>query len=402
LETEESSNVNGMKIIVPKTFNKILPVSPNSDYFEFESEVFLGLKLLVTPGSVVFDIGSAYGIMATLISKLAGKDGKVFSFEPNSSIIEKAKELAGANHLNNVTCVNKFVGERSIPSTDFYLIPGYQTVASTKNPDILKFHPDAVPTRVPVIAIDDFVKESGVVPNICNIDVEGAEYIAIKGMYQLLASSNTNQGVDIIMETHGNQLLKIGGSLNDLLDYVLRIGYGILDLSTFAVAMNKKEELPLSSYQNQISHFFISRKLKSSSYVKEFISRALDEVISSQERISSIIRSIQDTMDNRKDYNSSGALLRLLLSRLSNHSQLNYLYAICLHVIGHDLESALNHYNIALEEGFDKFWVKYNRASLLSLMGRKEEAIVDIDEAVQLKPEHEDALKVQRSIRLLP
>ena len=52
------------------------------------------------------------------------------------------------------------------------------------------------------------------------------------------------------------------------------------------------------------------------------------------------------------------------------------------------LYEALARYNRALEYGFDKFWVGYNRESLHAQLGNLKGAREDLKRAVAINPEH--------------
>jgi tetratricopeptide (TPR) repeat protein len=52
------------------------------------------------------------------------------------------------------------------------------------------------------------------------------------------------------------------------------------------------------------------------------------------------------------------------------------------------LNKALHHYNTALENGYNEFWIKYNRGMLLIEMGNKDAAVADLERAQKLEPEH--------------
>lgn len=48
-----------------------------------------------------------------------------------------------------------------------------------------------------------------------------------------------------------------------------------------------------------------------------------------------------------------------------HNARWNYYYALSLHMLKKDMQKALHYYNVALDNGFEEFWVKYNRGSLL-------------------------------------
>lgn len=67
------SNINGININVPKEFDGIVPVSPNSSFFAYEPFSFIGCREGIREGDIVFDLGVSYGIMTTLFAKMAEK-----------------------------------------------------------------------------------------------------------------------------------------------------------------------------------------------------------------------------------------------------------------------------------------------------------------------------------------
>lgn len=78
-----------------------------------------------------------------------------------------------------------------------------------------------------------------------------------------------------------------------------------------------------------------------------------------------------------------------LLARDPTNAEWNYLKAFCLHNLHKDLEKALQHYGIALSNGFDEFWTRFNRGSLLMDMGKLSSSLEDLEKASQINPSHE-------------
>lgn len=66
-----------------------------------------------------------------------------------------------------------------------------------------------------------------------------------------------------------------------------------------------------------------------------------------------------------------------------------YEMAYCLHVGVGKLEGAIDLYTKAYEEGFDEFWVKYNRASAYIDLGKIDMASADLADAERLNSNHE-------------
>jgi sulfotransferase 6B1 len=102
---------------------------------------------------------------------------------------------------------------------------------------------------------------------------------------------------------------------------------------------------------------------------------------------------------NQAEYERGSILLEEVLRKYPSNAEFNYLYALCLHVQKKDFRRALQYYNLALNYGFDEYWVKYNRGSLFRQLGDIESAMTDIKRALELKPDDFGAMSVFRSIQ---
>jgi tetratricopeptide (TPR) repeat protein len=89
-----------------------------------------------------------------------------------------------------------------------------------------------------------------------------------------------------------------------------------------------------------------------------------------------------------EQYQDAVLISEQLLNQEPSNPVWNYLYALSLHQLRKDLTKALHHYNSALENGYEEFWIKYNRGLLLIKMGNKDAAVTDLERAQKLKPEH--------------
>lgn len=219
-----TSNINGIQIYVPELFSGILPVSPHEDRFDFEPYAFEGLKRSIKEGDKVMDLGASYGVMSALMAKMVGDTGKVYSFDANPNVIPYQNTLWEANSIQHIIDFHHFlITEESGLQEDFYIVDGFQSVASTINQRVT-IHMPATPMKVMTLAIDDFK----VVPNVIKLDVEGAEYIAVLGMERLLKEHQPT----IVLETHNRAINWLnGGSLKLLMDTLEAWGYSFTDLN---------------------------------------------------------------------------------------------------------------------------------------------------------------------------
>ncbi|WP_175496871.1 FkbM family methyltransferase [Actinopolyspora alba] len=72
-----------------------------------------GLKRVVGPGDICFDIGAAYGMYSFPLAELVGKQGAVYSFEPQKKPHRIFSSLAGVIRNRNMSITRGAVGETS-------------------------------------------------------------------------------------------------------------------------------------------------------------------------------------------------------------------------------------------------------------------------------------------------
>ena len=147
--------------------------------FAHDTRLFLGLyerelnswiRQFCPPGSRCFDIGADRGYDSLLMACLGGS--QITAFECNPKAAEAAQRNFDANRElpASITLVQAFVSDSSVGDR---------------------------------VAIDDYIKSQGsVVPDFVKIDIEGAEFKALKGM------SNTLNGrhPHVIVETHSRDI----------------------------------------------------------------------------------------------------------------------------------------------------------------------------------------------------
>lgn len=211
-------------MVVPAEFAGIIPVSPAEADFAFEPEAFLALRACIAEGAEVLDVGASFGVMTSLMAKIGA--GHIWSMEPNPEALALGQLLASANQIEQrVEFRNTLAGEAPQEGVDFWQVPGFLSVASTRNPEIRLFHPDATKRSLPMIALDDLKLTQ---PSVIKIDVEGSEYQVLRGAKRVLAEFSP----DLVIETHGLEINGIGGDLQALCGMLNASGYQLWDLKT--------------------------------------------------------------------------------------------------------------------------------------------------------------------------
>ncbi len=387
------SNVNGIDLDVPSTFAGILPVGSGSFRFAFEPYAYFGLAAVLKPGDVAFDVGASYGVLTVLMAHLVGEEGRVYSFEANRAPLDKARELVAANHMaDRVLFVNACVGECSDTDVEFFAAPGFASVASSRNPQLRERLAGVERVLVAGLALDEYCERMVVKPGCMKLDVEGSEYVALQGSRRLVERHQP----DLIIETHGSAALGIGGSLGQLCAELEERGYGFFDLRK-GVCLSATEYV--ERYANKIGYVLASSRLGHAEFVDMLVERHGTETA-----IIERFRTLDQELGLARKYVNSGrstealSILRDFLKQVPDHAEANYLVGCCIQSTETDKQAALEHYRLALEYGFDEFWICHNRHVLSFDIGDYESARRDLARARELNPGYEGIAAVRNRL----
>lgn len=128
----------------------------------------------------ILDIGANIGYYTIFFSRLVGKEGKVYAFEPEPLNFSNLKR--NTKNVRNVILNNLAVGEKSgdilLYCLDFLNVDG-RTYDSQENRKAL---------TVKCVSIDDYFQDAQRV-DLVKLDIQGYEYFAIKGMVKTLEKS---------------------------------------------------------------------------------------------------------------------------------------------------------------------------------------------------------------------
>jgi len=156
------------------------------DYWALEAILFANeySSLNIQPSDVVYDVGANIGVFTLLSAK---KAKLVVSIEPEKGNFEVLKLNVIRINLNNVILINKAVGDTkgkvSMSSTGVgaSVIPGNDIELTT---------------------LDDIIEETGKIPDVIKMDIEGYEAKALRGF------THFKELKGIIMEVHSPELLQ--------------------------------------------------------------------------------------------------------------------------------------------------------------------------------------------------
>jgi FkbM family methyltransferase len=142
----------------------------------FDAHVVTEAESHIRPGSIVLDVGSNFGQMAVLFSRMTGPNGVVHAFEADPFICQALRQNLEANGVTNVV-----VHEAAVWHTEgqslFYPEQDFVRFASLGSYGI---NPNATEGRtVPSITIDSLNLPSEI--SFMKIDIQGSDLYAMMG-----------------------------------------------------------------------------------------------------------------------------------------------------------------------------------------------------------------------------
>ena len=194
--------------------SKIVKLNDNLYYYngyylpvnQFDSSVFYSkyaIDELTTLDSVrnkdIIDAGGYGGDTALLFSSYTDKSIHVFEASPSNMDI--IRETIRLNQLENIVPVSKALGEKSGTAT-FSLGERNSCNSLVERPGYN--YPNHI--EVPVITLDDYVRENNLEVGLIKVDIEGGEQLLLKG------------AVETIRTQHPILLISIYHSANDFFE----------------------------------------------------------------------------------------------------------------------------------------------------------------------------------------
>jgi FkbM family methyltransferase len=148
-------------------------------YILYEYPLPIIVASIVKKGDIVIDIGANFGYYTIFFSKLVGKEGKVYAFEPEprAFLILKNK----AKRLKNVILERKAIGDKNA-RIKFYV--DKSIAGSSIFKDAIYSLEACIP--VDMISLDEYFRNLKGEIALIKMDVQGAEFLVLKGMKNLI------------------------------------------------------------------------------------------------------------------------------------------------------------------------------------------------------------------------
>jgi FkbM family methyltransferase len=183
--------------------------------FRGEAPTVKFIRQLNRPGTTMLDIGANHGDVGIYISRAAGPDGRVFSFEAQPELGPHLENVKRQFRLDNQTIINQ--GLSSEPGTLTMrrkkIGDGGATVTNAEKPDA----DDSLVVSIPMTTLDTILPELGVEHvSFIKCDVEGHELEVFRGGREMLLRDHPV----LVFESHDSEIED-----NRLYDFLTELGY---------------------------------------------------------------------------------------------------------------------------------------------------------------------------------
>ena len=209
---ENTFEIQGIKMFLDPIDS--LRIFTGSSHESATTELF---KKKIKKGDVILDIGAHIGYFTLLFAQLTGENGRVYAFEPAPANFALLKKNVEINEYKNVVLVNKAVSDKNGKSVL------YLSSESTGIHKIYDTNDGRKSIEVESIRLDDYFGDYNGKVDWIKIDIEGAEWLALKGMALLLEK---NRSLKIVSEFFPHFIKESGMDPKEYLMFLKRCGFG--------------------------------------------------------------------------------------------------------------------------------------------------------------------------------
>ena len=205
-----------------------------------EDEILRMVLPSLRSGDVFLDVGANVGVYTILSALIVGEKGKVIAFEPETYYFGILERNIGANGLKNVAAFKVALGEKNSRGQLYVDRPAASLMPSEK-----ASKEGESSESVEIVNGDDFREAHGLpIPRVAKIDVEGFEYLVLRGLRATLGTPATEL---VVCEVHP-YLLPEGTTQVMIKEYLASLGFD--DISELA----RRGEIQLIARRRPSTH----------------------------------------------------------------------------------------------------------------------------------------------------
>lgn len=199
------------------------------EYCRFES-----MQKNLHYGDIFFDVGAEHGWISAIIAReFVGAENMVL-FEPSPEFWVNIRRIWKWNNLDDPMGFWPGFVSNGSSGGKVHGLNEWPTTADATQPEVpgMAYRSLVDPSTIPSIRIDDFVEATGIWPTAINIDIEGAELMALQGAGRMLTHPNTRL-TNVWVSIHPDLLERdFGSTKQDVLDFMADCGWSGVHLGT--------------------------------------------------------------------------------------------------------------------------------------------------------------------------
>lgn len=198
------------------------PLSDWDVFDEWERERVRSMRQHLEQGDILFDIGAEMGWLSVVYGQMVHPSNMVL-IEPTTQFWPNIEAIWHKNF--DCEPLANYHGLFSDKTTDKATLKMHEWPKAADGDLIEKLaytyiHENT--SKVPEITLDEYVKQTGIVPNAITMDTEGSELLILKGAEHTLL----NNDVKVWVSVHDDLGLKdYGVKDTDTIDYMRSLGY---------------------------------------------------------------------------------------------------------------------------------------------------------------------------------
>lgn len=206
------------------------------------------IKAHLPPDGTFIDIGANIGSFTLVAAKIA-KRGEVHAFEPSAHHFARLSNNVALNHFSNVHLNRQGLSDK--PGTATLFLPNAKGAMNNSGAASLYSSGSDMQVRedIELITLDDYVSSHGIERiDVIKIDIEGAEYDALKGARNTLRKLRPI----VLAELDLDSLKKAGCDPDEVLNFWKALDYDVARLENSGEGIPIKSRNDLRLHQNLI------------------------------------------------------------------------------------------------------------------------------------------------------
>lgn len=222
-------------------------------------------KQVVKDGYTVVDIGANIGYFTLLAARLAGKKGKVYTFEPEPRNYNILLKNIALNGYGNVVPVPKAVSNVG-GTVRLYLSSkdiGAHTIRQYHDKRQFDEKESGEFVEIESVTLDEFFEDKKHPIDVIKMDIEGAEMAALLGMDKVIRE---NENLKMFVEFYPSAIKEMGYSPEEFAHKLLDYGFSITAIDELRMPTNQylrinevDELINLCKDEEKIVNLFLER-----------------------------------------------------------------------------------------------------------------------------------------------